>query len=118
MTGADNVTTIAAQVSVFLTSAHEKAKDGLTWSEFGRLLVELLYLMVASLDVVTGLTGPEKKAIALTAVGALFDQFADRCVPLAVWPAWLLVRPGTRLLIVAIAGGATEAILQITRGAT
>jgi len=117
MTGADNVTTIAAQVSVFLTSAHEKARDGLTWSEFGRLLVELLYLMVASLDVVTNLTGPEKKGIVLTAVGALFDQFADRCVPLAVWPAWLLVRPGTRILIVAIAGGATEAILQITRGA-
>jgi hypothetical protein len=118
MNAADNVTTIAAQVSVFLTSAHEKATDGLTWSEFGRLLVELLHLMVASLDVVTSLTGPEKKAIVLTAVGALFDQFADLCVPISLYPAWLLVRPGTRLLIVALAGGGVEAILQITRGAT
>ena len=118
MNAADNMTTIATQVSVFLTSAHEQAKDGLTWSEFGRLLVELLHLMVASLDAVTSLTGQEKKAIVLTAVAALFDQFADRCVPLAVYPAWLLVRPGTRVLIVSIAAGATEALLQITRSTT
>lgn len=118
MNAADNMTTIATQVSVFLTSAHESAKDGLTWAEFGRLLVELLHLLVSSLDAVTSLTGPEKKAIVLTAVAALFDQFADRCVPLAVYPAWLLVRPGTRVLIVSIAAGATEALLQITRSST
>ena len=115
MNAAENITTIAAQVKVFLGSAHEKAKDGLTWAEFGRLLVELLHLMVDSLDAVTSLTGPEKKAIVLTAVGALFDQFADLCVPFALYPAWLIVRPGTRVLIVAIAGGATEALIQITR---
>lgn len=118
MTGAENVTTLAARVSVFLATAQENAKDGLNWSEFGRLLVQLLHLLVAGLDTISTLTGPEKKAIALTAVATLFDTFADRCVPLAVYPAWLIVRPGTRVLIVSIAGGATEALLQITRSST
>jgi hypothetical protein len=118
MTGADNVTTLAAQVSVFLATAREQCKGGVSWSEFGRLLVQLLHLLVTGLDTISTLTGKEKKAIVLTAVCTLFDTFADRCVPLAVYPAWLLVRPGTRVLIVSIAAGATEALLQITRSTT
>lgn len=115
MNAADNMTTIATQVSVFLKSAHDQAKDGLTWSEFGRLLVELLHLLVSSLDAVSSLSGPEKKQIALTAVAALFDQFSDRCVPLAVYPAWLLVRPGTRVLILSLSAGAIEPLLSLVR---
>jgi hypothetical protein len=115
MNAADNMTTIATQVSVFLKSAHDQAKDGLSWAEFGRLLVELLHLLVSSLDAVSSLSGPEKKQIALTAVLALFDQFADRCVPLAVYPAWLLVRPGARLLILSLSAGAIEALLSLVR---
>ena len=115
MNATDTITTVAASVNAFLAGAREKAKDGLTWAEFGRLLVELLYLVVAGLDAVTGLTGPEKKQIALTSVAALFDSFADRAVPLAAWPAWMLIRPATRLLVLSLAAGAVEALLRITR---
>lgn len=115
MTGNDTITNVASQVNAFLASAREQAKDGLTWSEFGRLLVELLHLVVGSLDAVAGLTGPEKKQIALTAVAALFDSFADKAVPLAAWPAWMLIRPATRLLVLSLAAGAVEALLRITR---
>ena len=118
MTGADNLTTLAAQVSVFLSTAQEDAKDGLSWPEFGRLLVQLLHLLVAGLDAVSTLTGPQKKEIALTAVATLFDQFADRCVPVVAWPAWLIVRSGTRFLILSLAAGAVEALLQITRSSS
>jgi hypothetical protein len=118
MNATDNVTTLAAQVSVFLATAHEEAKDGLNWSEFGRLLVQLLHLLVSGLDTVSTLTGPEKKQIALTAVASLFDQFADRCVPVVAYPAWLVVRPGTRTLILSLAAGAVEALLSITRSST
>lgn len=115
MNAVDTITTVAAKVNAFLSSAREQARDGLTWAEFGRLLVELLYLAVAALDAVQGLSGPEKKSIAITAVAALFDSFADRCVPIAAWPAWLIIRPAVRLLILSISAGAIEAILRISR---
>jgi len=117
MNAGDNLTTVVAQVNAFLASAREQARDGLTWAEFGRLLVGLLHLAVAGLDAVSTLTGPEKKAVALTAAGALFDGFADKAVPLTAWPAWLIVRPAVRVLILALASGGVEALLAISRSA-
>lgn len=107
--------TVVAQANAFLASAREQAKDGLSWQEFGRLLVQLLHLLVAGLDAVTTLSGPEKKAVTLTAVAALFDRFADLCVPAPVYPAYVLIRPAIRTLILALASGAVEALLPITR---
>lgn len=115
MDAADNLQTVVAQANAFLAAAREQAADGLTWTEFGRLLVQLLHLLVAGLDAVTTLSGPEKKAVVLTAAAALFDTFADKCVPVAFWPAWLIIRPATRLLILSLAAGAIEALLTITR---
>ena len=115
MDAADNLQTVAAKANAFLAAAREQAADGLTWAEFGRLLVQLLHLLVAGLDAVTTLSGPEKKAVVLTAAAALFDSFADKCVPLTVWPAWLLIRPATRVLILSLAAGAIEALIVITR---
>lgn len=115
MTGNDTISNVAARVNAFLASARDQARDGLSWAEFGRLLVELLYLAVAALDAVQGMTGAEKKAIALTAVAALFDTFADKAVPIAAWPAWLVIRPAVRLLILSMSAGAIEAILRISR---
>lgn len=114
---AEPLIAVAASVHAFMDRARDQARDGLTWTEFGRLLVELLRLVVAGLDAVTSLTGPEKKVVALTAVGALFDTFADRCVPVTVYPVWLVLRPGTRVLILSLAAGAIEALLPLTRSA-
>jgi hypothetical protein len=111
----NNLATVVSQANAFLETAREQAKDGLTWQEFGRLLVQLLYLLVSGLDAVATMTGPEKKVIALTAVSALFDRFADLCVPAVAYPAWLIVRPAVRTLILALASGGVEALLPITR---
>jgi hypothetical protein len=117
MNAGESLTTVVAQVNAFLASAREQARDGLTWAEFGRLLVGLLHLAVAGLDAVSTLTGPEKKSVALTAAGALFDGFADRCVPVTLYPVWLILRPGTRVLILSLAAGGVEALLAISRSA-
>ena len=46
---------------------------------------------------------------------ALFDQLADKAVPLTVWPVWILVRPAIRSLVLALAAGAVEQILPLVR---
>ena len=107
-----------AGVTAFLAAAREQAKDGLTWTEFGRLLVQLLYIAVAGLEAVSSLTGPQKRDVAITAAAVLFDTLADKAVPVAAWPAWVIVRPATRLLVLSLAAGAVEALLRISRSST
>jgi hypothetical protein len=104
------------QVYAFVATAKERAKDGLSWGEFGELLLALLRLVVPFLDGVRTMTGPEKKAFALDAVGRLFDSTADYAVPRTVYPLWVLVRPAVRTLVVAIAGGVLEQYLTLFRG--
>lgn len=115
MDAAPNLATVVARGNAFLELAREQARDGLTWQEFGRLLVGLLYLLVAGLDAVATMSGPEKKAIVMVAAAALFDRFADLCVPVTLYPFWLVIRPATRTLILALASGGVEALLPITR---
>jgi hypothetical protein len=109
------VADIDAKISLFLSDARRTAADGLTWSEFGQMLVSLLHLVVDVLDKVNTLSGQEKKEIALTAVAALFDTTAGRCVPLAAWPAWAFLRPVLRAFVMALASGAIESMLHIVR---
>ena len=106
------------KVAMFIAAARASAVDGLTWTEFGQLLVALLHLVVSGLDTVASMTGPQKRDFALAAAAALFDTFADRCVPLAGYPVWLFIRPGTRLLVMSLSAGAVESLLRISRSAT
>jgi hypothetical protein len=114
---ADNLHAIVSQISAFLAAARTQAAAGMTWQKFGELLVQLLHQAVAGLDHISGLSGPEKKALVLTAVASLFDSVADRCVPITVYPFWAIIRPATRTLVLAIASGAIESLLPITRSA-
>ena len=106
---------IASKVSAFLVTARVSAKDGLTWSEFGMLVAALVRLTVETLDTTKTLTGPEKRAIVLEAVGVLFDSVAVLCVPVTMYPFWFIVRPAARALVVAIAAGTIETILPLLR---
>ena len=106
---------MAAQVRAFLEDAKAKAAGGLTVAEFGALLVSLLRLAVAQLDAVQHLAGPEKKAIALEAVAALFDSVAVYCVPMAAYPVWVAFRPLIRSTVLALASGALESLLPLVR---
>lgn len=106
---------ISSKVSAFLVTARVSAKDGLTWSEFGMLVAALVRLSVETLDATKTLTGAEKRAIVLEAVGVLFDSLAVMCVPYATYPFWYIVRPAARALVVAIAAGTIETILPLVR---
>ena len=117
VTAASNVEGLTAKITAFMTTAKAAAADGITWAEFGDLMLALLRLAVSSLDTVSAMTGGQKKAFALSAVEALFDAVADKAIPLPLWPVWLLVRPAARSLVVALAAGALEQVLTLTRKA-
>lgn len=108
---------IASAVKAYIETAKSVAADGLTWAEFGELLVGLLRLAVRLADLLN-VSGPEKKAIVLEAAAALFDAVADKAVPLWLWPLWLAVRPAVRSLVLSLAAGAIEQILPLVRAST
>jgi hypothetical protein len=107
---------ILDQVYKFIQVAKARASDGLTWAEFGELLLALLRLVVPALEGVRLMSGAEKKAFALDAVGRLFDATADYAIPVAAYPLWVLARPAVRALVLAIAGGVLEQYLAFLRG--
>ncbi len=107
--------TLAAQLGAFFAAARSAAAGGLTWQEFGELLVSLLRMCVTTLDTVEGLTRDEKRAVVLAAAASLFDLVADKAIPVAAWPFWLIIRPAVRSLVLAIAAGAMEQILKLVR---
>jgi hypothetical protein len=106
---------ISDKVTAFLVTARVSARDGLTWMEFGALVAALVRLSVETLDSTKNLTGEEKRAIVLEAVGVLFDSLAVLCVPYASYPFWFIVRPAARALVIAIAAGTIETILPLVR---
>jgi hypothetical protein len=106
---------LQAAVLGFIAGARDRARGGITVSEFGSLVVEVIRLAVAGLDTISTLDGPAKKLWAIACVANLFDAVADSCVPLPARPVWWLARPAVRALVLAAAGGALEQILKLTR---
>lgn len=106
---------LLARVNAFVDAAKAAAADGITWAEFGDLMLGLIRLVVTTLDTVSLITGPQKKALAMEAVARLFDAVADKAVPAGVYPLWLLVRPAVRALVLALASGALEQVLPMVR---
>lgn len=104
------------KISAFVREARATAADGLTWSEFGELMLALLRLVVSVLDTVSNLTGEQKKALTMQAVADLFDAVADRAIPPLAYPIWVLARPAVRALVLALASGALEQVLPLVRG--
>jgi hypothetical protein len=105
---------LSLAVRAYVVTAKAAAADGLTWAEFGELLVGLLRLAVRLADLLD-LPGAEKKTLVLEAAAALFDAVADRAVPAVLWPIWIAARPAVRSLVLALAAGAVEQILPLVR---
>ena len=117
MLAASGQPTIVPKIHAFVRSAKALAADGLTWQEFGELLVGLLRVTVAALDEVAAMTGEQKKALVMDAAALLFDTVADKAVPAYLWPLWLVARPAVRSLVLALANGAVEIVLPMVRSA-
>lgn len=108
---------LARRVTAFLGTAQSAAEGGVTWVEFGELMVALLRLSIHAADTLTGMGGAEKKALVMEAVAALFDTVADRAIPLYAYPLWVIARPAVRSLVLALASGAVEILLPMVRSA-
>jgi hypothetical protein len=105
---------VEAKVRAFLAIAKVKARDGISVAEFGELLVALMRVVIAAVDAFP-IDGSRKKETVLAAVEALFDAVADKCIPTAAWPFWLLLRPAARQLVLMLASGAVESLLPLVR---
>jgi hypothetical protein len=103
------------RAEAFIHAAKSAAADGLTWAEFGDLTIALVRLLVESYEAVKAMSGADKKAAVLEAVGSLFDAVADKAVPTVLWPVWMFARPAVRSLVVALAAGAVEQVLSLVR---
>ncbi|MBU6222285.1 MAG: hypothetical protein KGR24_05975 [Planctomycetes bacterium] len=106
---------VVDKIAAYLNTARLAAVDGLTWQEFGELLLGLLRVAVTTLDAVGNLSGEDKKEIVMHAVARLFDMVANQAVPTSVYPLWILVRSPVRSLVLALASGAVEQLLPLVR---
>jgi hypothetical protein len=116
MAAGQQFTDVVNAAKAYIAAAKVAAADGLTWVEFGELLVGLLRLAVQTVDVLN-VPGEQKKAVVMEAAAALFDELADKAIPTVLWPFWVLARPSVRSLVLALASGAVEQILPMLRGA-
>ena len=107
---------LADKVRAFVASAKSAAAGGVTVSEFAELTVSLLKIAMAAADAIP-VDGADRKVFVLNAVGLLFDNVADKCIPFAAWPVWLIVRPAARQLLLLVASGAIESLLPLVRKA-
>lgn len=115
MAATSGLLTLAEQARAYVAVARAKAADGLTIAELSELIVSGLRLGIAAVDGVAGMTGAERKSQVLELAGRLFDEFADKAIPLALYPLWLLVKPAVRALALSLASGAIESLLPIVR---
>ncbi len=107
---------IARAVTAYVAEARNVAADGLTWVEFGELLLGLMRVAIQTADTLKA-PGLVKRELVIEAMAALFDSVADRCVPAYLWPVWVLARPAVRQLLLAVAAGAIEQLLPLVRSA-
>lgn len=112
-----DLSVLGDKISAFIAIAQLKARNGLTLSEFGELVVALLRVVMSTVDSLPA-EGAEKKQWALDAVAALFDSLADGCVPVLAWPIWILVKPAARSILLLVISGAIESLLPLVRIAT
>ena len=114
MSAGSQFTDVLNAAKAYIATAKVAAADGLTWSEFGELLVGLLRLSVRLADLLN-VPGDQKKAVVMEAAAALFDALADKAIPTVLWPLWLVSRSSVRALVLALAAGAVEQILPMVR---
>lgn len=107
--------TLADKLAAFLVAARLKASDGLSLHEFGELFFAFLRLAVETVDGLTSMTGEQKRAAVMASAAVVFDTIAPLAVPKMLWPVWLLQRGIIRVVFLAIASGALEVILPLTR---
>lgn len=112
-----DLASLAEKVRAFVATAKSAATGGITVVEFGELAVALMRIAINAADAIP-VEGAMRKQFVLNAIGLLFDEVADRCIPTLAWPIWLIVRPAVRSLVLLAASGAIESLLPLVRKAS
>jgi hypothetical protein len=107
---------LAEKVRAFVATAKSAAAGGITVAEFNELAVALMRIAISAADAIP-VDGALRKQFVVNSIALLFDEVADRCVPLLGWPIWLIVRPAVRSLVLLAASGAIESLLPLVRKA-
>lgn len=107
---------LADKIRAYVATAKSAATGGITVAEFAELAVGLLRVAVAAADAIP-VDGAMRKTFVLNGVGLLFDEVADKLIPVMAWPIWLLVKPAARSLVLLAASGAIESLLPLVRKA-
>lgn len=114
LAAAQSASQVLDKIRAFVATAQSVAVDGLTIGEFAELAVALLRVTTEAVDSIP-IDGPAKKMWVLEGIGVLFDAVADKAIPMALYPVWILVRQPVRGLVLAVAGGAIESLLPLVR---
>jgi hypothetical protein len=113
---ASKLVELTEQVRAYIAVARSTAADGLTVSEVGELIVSAMRLAIATVDSIP-VAGADRKTMVLEFVACVFDEFADKAVPLVAWPIWIIAKPAIRAVVLAAASGAIESLLPLVRAA-
>lgn len=116
MQAALDLPSLAEKVKAFVAVAKSAAAGGITFAEFGELLMSLMKLAIDAADAIP-VAGPERKIFVLNAIGLLFDEVADKCIPALAWPFWIIFKPAARQLLLLVVSGAIESLLPLVRKA-
>lgn len=114
MARAADLLDVRDKIKAYVVTAKGLAEDGLSVADFTELTVGLIRIVIDTLDTVPA-EGVEKKAWTLAAVGMLYDEVADKLVPVWLWPVWMIVRAPVRELVLLAAAGAIEQLLPLVR---
>ena len=105
----------STRIESFLSALRERATGGITARELAASAVEGMALAISLLDMRL-LPGEGKKEEVLKLAAYCFDTYSDKCIPMLALPMWWLVKPAVRMLLLAVASGAVEPLLSLTRG--
>ncbi len=103
-----------SRLGKFMQEVNERAKDGISLQDFSAIFFGGLRLAVAAVDAIP-IEGVERKRMVMHFAGTLFDKYADKMIPIYVYPFWFVVKPAAKMLLMSLAAGAVEAILPLVR---
>lgn len=102
------------EINQLLKTVRAKAANGFTISEFSEIMFEVLRLTISAVDSLP-VDGAERKVLVLDYISEVFDEFADRVIPLWLFPIWILIQPAIKNLTLAISSGVIEKLLPVVR---
>mgnify|MGYP005687250971 CR=1 FL=1 len=113
MTFLDSITP-ASRLGMFLSDVNKRASDGLSLQDFSAIFFDSLRLAISAVEAIP-VEGTERKKMVMDFAGTMFDKYADKIIPIYVYPFWIVVKPAARMLLMSVAAGAVESILPLVR---